>query len=255
MRAAFLVSLLSSQASSHPELNPNVTSKVVGSECGPGTLMVSETEATSSSSHSLTCPAHDDWARRQQLVRSQVALLQATPCPGWMGRSGQVSVLVRGRMAFPAEAETHVFPRGYLLEIPREGLFNMLTGKGWFYSPLWVALVEADPYMLRATEPLTLKTPMMVNGALNPRLNVVSLRKVETGRSLERRWLLPSSGKEWTASGCRRRVCQGYMGGRSCLEGLTVPQLLFASKIVAGKEPSTEAKGLQKGQRQGQTGL
>lgn len=119
MRAAFLVSPLSSQVSSHPELNPNVTSKVVGSECGPGTLMVPKTEAASSFSHSLTHPAQDDWARRQQLIRSQVALLRATPCPGWMGRSGQVSVLVRGRMIFPAEAKTHVFPRGYLLEIPR----------------------------------------------------------------------------------------------------------------------------------------
>lgn len=247
------MSPLSSQASSHPELNPNVTSKVVGSECGPGTVMVPETEAASSSSNSLTRPAHDDWARRQQLVRSQVALLGATPCPGWMGRSGQVSVLVRGRMAFPAE--TLVFPCGYLLKISHKGLCNMLAGKGWFYSPLWVALVEADPFMLKASEPLTLKASMMVNGALNSRLNVVSLRKVETGRSLERCWLLPSSGKEWTAPGCRRRVCQRYMGGRSCSEGLTGPQLLFTSKIVAGKEPSTEAKGLQKGQRQGQTGL
>lgn len=84
---------------------------------------------------------------------------------------------------------------------------------------------------------------------------MVSLRKVETERSLERCWLLPSSGKEWTAPGCRRRICQQYMEERSCLEGLTGPQLLFASKIVAGKEHTTEAKGLQKGQRQGQIGL
>lgn len=39
------------------------------------------------------------------------------------------------------------------------------------------------------------------------------------------------------------------------MEGLTGTQLLFASKIVAGKEPSTEAKRLQKGQRRGQIGL
>lgn len=56
-----------------------------------------------------------------------------------------------------------MFPRGYLLEISRKGLRKMLTGKGWFYSPFWDGLVEAYPYMLRTTEPLTLKASTLVN--------------------------------------------------------------------------------------------
>lgn len=158
--------------------------------------------------------------------------------------------LVRTRVASPAKAETRGFlPPGNLLGVAvQDAAWEALVS----HSSLgWV--VETDPCVLRTPGPFTLKAPKMVDGrkqlaggteALVPRLKVLSLNAETVGGLWKEPGFCHPLGRsgQFQAS----EPGSGNVGGGLCWERMAVPQLLFASKNVAGKEASTEAQGLQR---------